>query len=379
METYQDLLPPYVQGWFLLQDAGLEPQERIMVMSALKDNFHVDRVSQELRNQWSDEDLRRKDQSGRGSAWSAEPQEEDDPWLQGDKSSPDLSLLVGDGLSEEGIMMINEAEDEAQQALMMMDRGRRTLREARAKQNYVKKSRQFYRSESSYKPSFRQGQTTGRQEPSDPGTRCLSCGGTGHKTSMCPKKGNASTATTEESAPFVCYTETQGQDQAYVTGGGITTREAMEQGKAIIDGGATRTLGSVTAIESVMGLNQQSFGEDGLKKLDPSERPVFGFGNSSSDQCLSTAWLKVQAAGKEVPFTGRWQLREELSLDIVFQTRHSLRNMVCFTVPIFREGYQLMACTRSLKRNDLCAADLSEDSQVILKINQSTQAPQCFN
>eukprot|EP00434_Breviolum_minutum_P041423 symbB.v1.2.036847.t1/scaffold5298.1/size28697/1 len=120
-ETYQDLLPPYVQGWFLLQDAGLEPQERIMVMSALKDNFHVDRVSQELRNQWSDEDLRRKDQSGRGSAWSAEPQEEDDPWLQGDKSSPDLSLLVGEGLSEEGVMMINEAEDEAQQALMMMD------------------------------------------------------------------------------------------------------------------------------------------------------------------------------------------------------------------------------------------------------------------
>ena len=298
VETYQDLLPPYVQGWFLLQDAGLEPQERIMVMSALKDNFHVDRVSQELRNQWSDEDLRRKDQSDRGSAWSAEPQEEDDPWLQGDKSSPDLSLLVGDGLSEEGVMMINEAEDEAQQALMMMDRGRRTLREARAKQNYVKKSRQFYRSESSYKPSFRQGQPTGRQEPSDPGTRCLSCGGTGHKTSMCPKKGNASTATTEESAPFVCYTETRGQDQAYVTGGGITTREAMEQGKAIIDGGAARTLGSVTAIESVMGLNQQSHGEDGLK-LDPSERPVFGFGNSSSDQCLSTAWLKVQAAGKE--------------------------------------------------------------------------------
>ena len=299
-DEHSDLLPPFVQGWFMLQDAGLEPQERIMVMSALKDNFHVDRVTQELRNQWSDEDLRRKDQSGRGSAWSAEPQEEeDDPWLHGDKNSPDLSLLVGDGLSEEGVMMINEAEDEAQQALMMMDRGRRTLREARSKQNFVKKSRQFYRSESSYKPNFRHGTTSGRQEPTDPGTRCLSCGGTGHKTNMCPKKGNASVADEKKSAPFVCFTETQGQDQAYVTGGGITTKEAMEQGKAIIDGGATRTLGSVTAIESVMGLNHQSRGEDGLKRLDPSERPVFGFGNSSSDQCLSTAWLKVQAAGKE--------------------------------------------------------------------------------
>ena len=40
-------------------------------------------------------------------------------------------------------------------------------------------------------------------------------------------------------------------------------------------------------------------GTDGLKDLDMSDRPSFGFGNSSRDRCASTASLSVPMAGKE--------------------------------------------------------------------------------
>ena len=52
----------------------------------------------------------------------------------------------------------------------------------------------------------------------------------------------------------------------------------MLQGKAILDGGATRTLGSVAAVERLMELNQQRKGDTGLRHVDSEQRPVFGFG-----------------------------------------------------------------------------------------------------
>ena len=62
------LLPEFVQGWLLLQDAGLEVNERNMILAAIKGDFRLERVAQELRNQWNDDDLRRRDQHGRGTA-----------------------------------------------------------------------------------------------------------------------------------------------------------------------------------------------------------------------------------------------------------------------------------------------------------------------
>ena len=48
----------------------------------------------------------------------------------------------------------------------------------------------------------------------------------------------------------------------------LTTQEAVAQGKAVLDGGATKTLGSVRAIEKVMQLNQEFNGTTCLKALD---------------------------------------------------------------------------------------------------------------
>lgn len=70
------------------------------------------------------------------------------------------------------------------------------------------------------------------------------------------------------------------------------------QGKAMLDGGATKTLASVTAMEAIMNLNAQKKGSHGVNSLDLQDRPVFGFGNSSSDRCLSAAQLQVCAGGK---------------------------------------------------------------------------------
>ena len=64
-----ELLPEFVQGWFLLQDSGLDTAEKNMVIAALGGDYSLSRVAQELRNQWVDDDLRRRDQGGRATGW----------------------------------------------------------------------------------------------------------------------------------------------------------------------------------------------------------------------------------------------------------------------------------------------------------------------
>ena len=50
-----------------------------------------------------------------------------------------------------------------------------------------------------------------------------------------------------------------------------TTSEVVEQGKAILDGGATKTLGSV---QKIMELNKKSHGDSGLASLHLADRPI---------------------------------------------------------------------------------------------------------
>jgi hypothetical protein len=291
--TGPDLLPDFVQGWFLLQDAGLDTSEKNMVMAALKNNFATQRVAQELRNQWCDEDLRRKDQHSRGSIMMAEDDEDvEDP----EADSLDFGFLISSGLSDEGLAVIEAAEDQVQEAMAAIEKNRRTLKEARARQHYVKMSRQYYKS--TVKGKGRGMSTSTHREEHSGIYKCLRCGGS-HKTSQCPQKEQqANIVDKDAEAPFVCYVDTP-EDQACMTASTITTQEAMQQGKAVLDGGATRTLASVAAMERIMEINAASKGNDGIKSVNPQERPVFGFGNSSTDRCLSTVTLGIQAGGRE--------------------------------------------------------------------------------
>eukprot|EP00435_Cladocopium_sp_Y103_P069442 s548_g33.t1 len=257
-------------GWLLLQDSGLETAERNNILSALKGNFSLSRVAQELRNQWQDEDIKKRDGGGRGAAWSADCEDEA---FMGDLDSqyvgPDWAYLSMAGLSEEGFAILEEADSSAHEALAAIERGRRTLREAREKQHQVKMNRQFYNSS--------------RPWPHRPqSARRLQGQGLLHVFVVAAHIEPMSACVTED------------QERALL----VSTQEAMQQGKAVIDWGATRTLASVTALEKIMEINANTKGETGLHRLDPELRPTFGFGNSSSDQCLSTAWMKISAGGR---------------------------------------------------------------------------------
>ena len=58
-----ELLPDFLQGWYLLMDANLDSQERNMIQTAVQGDFSLSRISQELRNQWPEDDLKKRDGS----------------------------------------------------------------------------------------------------------------------------------------------------------------------------------------------------------------------------------------------------------------------------------------------------------------------------
>ena len=71
----------------------------------------------------------------------------------------------------------------------------------------------------------------------------------------------------------------------------------MREGMAVIDGGATQTIGSVAAVEAVLRKNFEKHGESRLRGITTKGVPTFSFGNSTEDQCLSTARVGVSANG----------------------------------------------------------------------------------
>ena len=138
-----EILPDYVQGWLLLVDAGLDIQERNAVQTALRGEFSVDRVATELRAQWPDAELQRRDRNRKHHTFLSdailEDEEDDAP---GDM---DAALLAEEGLNDEGMALITEAQADAREAYATLERSRRTLREARARQHEVRQSRKYYK------------------------------------------------------------------------------------------------------------------------------------------------------------------------------------------------------------------------------------------
>ena len=124
----------------------------------------------------------------------------------------------------------------------------------------------------------------------------------GHKAAVCPQK-TVSSGKEPEQAPFVCYLDTQDPDidsgsEEALAAHPLTTSEAMTSGLAVLDGGATKTLGSVQAVEALMRCNQELKGHTGVGSVDLANRPVFAFGNSSTNKCLSTVDVQIAAGGK---------------------------------------------------------------------------------
>ncbi|CAE7797952.1 unnamed protein product, partial [Symbiodinium sp. CCMP2456] len=304
LEAVEDetLLPAFIQGWYLLADAALDSAERNIIATALGGDYSPAKVAQELRNQFPETELRRKDHGRRSHAFvSTEDYYET-------YEAEDIEARAED-LTDEGAALLVEAEDEAQQAMAVLGQARRTLKEARMRQHNVKMNRQYYRGNNSSGPRPAGGgprsssATTSSSSggaPNDANMICLGCGVKGHRVANRPNKKSEAMQATEASggetqhAPFVCFAE----DCESALTVFPTTSQAVEEGYAIIDGGATKTLGSVHAVEALLRKNQEYHGNPRLAEIDKNNQPLFGFGNSTEGRCLSTCKVGVQAGGQ---------------------------------------------------------------------------------
>lgn len=172
---------------------------------------------------------------------------------------------------------------------------KRTLREAREKQALFRKSRQFFPMRRH--PGNSAGSETAHRSQA-PNPKCFKCGGA-HATKDCPDKhAPAKTSQTAHLAFQVCgtnepsTTETLLQADRGDDPGIFCLRKILSEGKAIIDGGATSSVASVSAMEQIMKLNSDK-GVLRDVEVENSERPHFRFGNNGRTQCLSTASVQV--------------------------------------------------------------------------------------
>ena len=316
-----ELLPPFIQGWYLLTDAGLGHGERNLVMTALGGDFSPQRVAQELRNQFPESEVRRRDQGRRFQGFLGDIPEDSDEDLEIRGNTTEE--LLNEGMTAEGAALVVDAEQEAQDALAALHQARRTLREARQRQHQVKQSRKYYSSNSQGRTPSGSATTLPRD---DSQLDCLRCGKRGHRASNCPHKpiaaqtdgGRQSETAEPQQAPFVCYLETredhqEGDFNGFVQGDKpenveqaysgqfspepLSTMEAVREGMAVLDGGATQTIGSVAAVEAVLRKNLRDHGDSRLRGISTQGVPTFSFGNSTEDRCLSTARLAVSANG----------------------------------------------------------------------------------
>ena len=144
-----ELVPEFVQAWLLLQDAGLEPQERNTVLVATQGEMTLQRVAQELRNQFADVDIKKRDTTRKFHGYAGEHQEVSDD----ESPPPETAFNAETELNEEGLAIWSETEEEIQSALAAVQQAKRTLKNARERQKMVKQSRQYFRYSSSSRRS----------------------------------------------------------------------------------------------------------------------------------------------------------------------------------------------------------------------------------
>ena len=287
-EILPELLPDFVQGWILLQDSNLESGERNLVVTAAGGDYSTAKIIKELRSLFPDAELKKRDASRKHQqGYMGTIPEDDDRFSDEEEDTQEMSFVAENELNPEGMALWSEASGEAESALAALHQARRTLRDARQRQHSVKMNRQYYRSS--------------RGPRDDSQMTCLSCGKKGHRMSNCPQGAATTKPRDKESAPFVCYAgeADHKESQEAALGTGIPTSVAMQQGKCVVDSGATKSIGSVAALEQLMKQNLQQSGATGVEAVDVDDRPTFNFGNSSEDQCSSTVEMKLKAGGQD--------------------------------------------------------------------------------
>eukprot|EP00435_Cladocopium_sp_Y103_P028669 s2868_g7.t1 len=289
-ESTPELLPDFLQGWYFL-----DAKEKNLVQTAVRGDFSLDRIAQELRSQFPEVELQARDQQQKSSSFWAEDalSLSDDEHYDGEVN---VTTLSQEGMNEEGLALMTEAEVKAEEAWTTLH-AKRTLKDARARQHQVRMNRKYYK----FEPEKMRSTTT-KVTWQTPGIKCFKCGGN-HKVAQCPdrqapSKGEAMQAATED-APFVCFSQEEGANaMALSTDDLMSTSEATKLGYGIIDGGATKTLASVAALESLMQQKEEKHHDGRILSVNTEDQPVFGFGNSTKDRCISTTTVGIKANDK---------------------------------------------------------------------------------
>ncbi|CAE6972698.1 unnamed protein product [Symbiodinium sp. KB8] len=288
-----EILPDFIQGWLLLQDAGLDAQERGLVLTTAGEDFRVATISNALRAHFPDGDLKRRDGGRRQHGFLGSVEEEE---TEGEDAAASEEAEVAENLTDEGFAMWSGAQNDIAEALAAIG-GSITGQLPKVLERALRRA--------------------GHQ------MICLGCGKKGHRVANCPNPQAANLAE-NETASFICFSEhleekpglqeapigidfqedvmenqvtpqetnsmeteiaafLQDDDheavdgEAYATG--ITTHQAVQQGAGAADGSQYGDL----------------YGDPRVLEVDQQNRPVFGFGNSSMDKCTSTVKMGLQA------------------------------------------------------------------------------------
>ena len=341
-----DVLPDAVQGWFVLEKCGLDFLERSVIQADLRSNFTLAGVENSLRSHWTDEQVRKRDGEPRHQAnFQMDGEEISEP-----EADPEEAFF--ENWSEQDVAWWQEACTSEHQAWLQYQHARRSLKHARARQHEVKMGRHFYRGKGSgANPRYGPCLKCGGSHPTS------NCPGNGKKDEAhygSEQEGQDDTtfyqdftgdpvtyfqdlpedvSHTNQVGSVTYYQDfaeddshtnqvgsgTHYQDftedashtntameeseqleqalQAFMTteSKGLSTSEAVRRGMAVLDGGATRTMASAHAIEQLAAWNQQHFNQSGITKVDATDTPVFGFGNSETAKCISTCYLRTRS------------------------------------------------------------------------------------
>lgn len=297
-EDYVEILPDVIKGWLLLEKANIGHTERSLIRTEVRSSFSLAAVETALRGHFTDDVLRKRDDEGRQAMFGDEDIDEEELAMSEEEAS------FFESLEEDEAAFFRQAKVAEEDAIFQIQQGRQTLRDARARQHDVRMGRKFYA------PGTRKGTFRGRDDrkgkgkggPSKTYGPCARCG-KAHETRLCPDKPKKTEeerknyeATTEMSEYVYGQFDTM-DDQQCLTGMHLQAQEVIAGGYGVLDGGATRTMASIQAIEMLE--NQcRDIQNAGIHHVDTSDRPTFGFGNSERSQCISTCYFRVPTQEK---------------------------------------------------------------------------------
>ncbi|CAE7383862.1 unnamed protein product [Symbiodinium pilosum] len=320
-KSAEPFLPEFLAGFLLLNRAGLDAHERANILAAIRGEFSTTTVGRALREQWSDDDLARRDKAKMGTSYYVSEDYEDEA-LAAEDSFQDL-----DGFDEETKEAYMLEQERAEDALAVINAQKATLREARWRQKEIKLGRQFY-------PKGGKGGSSSKGGSGKGAIQCFRCGGN-HRVAECPQREKNQQANFAEATEFA-FSADDVEEVAFHAPAeqGHDNNNLVEHTMGVIDCGATSSLGSIEALEAVAEKNLRDLGDSKIL-VDTQRKPVFRFGNGQRKTCqpILVSRKALRALGAVIDFR---------SNKVIYQNVDPSRVVSLQEAP---NGHQLMPMT----------------------------------